>query len=77
MLKVHAPKAEAVHSLPKRVVFIEEFDRAHNVEEDFRVLAHPQRVNGARVLTDVVALVGLPSVSISCQRQEHSAFEVP
>jgi hypothetical protein len=76
MLKVHAPKAEAVHRLAKRVVFIEEFDRAHDIEEDLRVLAHPQRVNGARVLTNVVALVGLPSISTLCQCQESSAVHV-
>jgi hypothetical protein len=52
MLKVHAPKAEAVHSLPKRVVFIEEFDRAHNVEEDFRVLAHHTPCDGEDAETD-------------------------
>jgi hypothetical protein len=62
VLKVHAPKAEAIHSLTKSVVLIEELDRAHDVEQDFGVLAHPQGVNGTGILANVITLVGLPSI---------------
>lgn len=69
MLKVHAPEAETIHRLAKGVVLIEELDRAHHVEQNFGVLTHPQSVDGARVLADVITLVGLPSIPSASQRQ--------
>ena len=71
MLEIHAPEAEAIHRLAKGVVLVEELDRAHHIEQDFGVLTHPQRVNGAGVLADIITLVGLPSVPSAGQRLDH------
>lgn len=65
VLEIHAPEAEAIHRLAKGVVLIEELDRAHDVEQDFRVLAHPECMDCAGVLTDIISLLGLPSVPVA------------
>lgn len=62
MLNIHAPEAEAVHDLTEGVVVVVEFDRAGHVEDDLRVGAHVESVDGAGHLSDVVTWLALPGV---------------
>ena len=62
MLLVHAPEAEAVHDLSQCIIVVEEFNRSHNVENDFRVLAHEKSVDRAWNLDNVVAWRATPLV---------------
>ena len=60
MLLVHAPKTEAVHDLPKSVVIVEELDRAHDIEDNFRVLTHEQCMDGTWDFNDIVTWLAFP-----------------
>lgn len=62
VLHVHTPKAESVHDFTQGIVIVIKFNGSHNVEDDFRLGTHVQRMNGSRILGHIITWLALPRV---------------
>lgn len=70
MLDIHPPETESIHSLSQGVVFIEELNRARDIEQNLGLLTHVQSVDCAWVLGDVITWLSLPCVPRKQEKSE-------
>ena len=57
---VHTPKAEAIHDFAQSVVVVVKLDGTHDIENNFRALAHPQSMDRTWGLGYVITRLPLP-----------------